>query len=107
MQILLNEKEQQLFDDCVRLNGLNNQIEQYLEECLEGALAARKYFRAVKHGTASEVSQRLLELESEIADTTIMSAQLRQVMHTEGIDNEITRKLARQQVRIDNKKHND
>lgn len=107
MQILLNEKEQQLFDDCVRLNGLNNQIEQYLEECLEGALAVRKYFRAVKHGTAAEVSQRMLELESEIADTTIMSAQLRQVLHTEAIDKEITRKLARQQIRIDNKKHND
>lgn len=107
MEFNLTPNEELLFKDCIRYNGIENQIEQYLEECIEGALACRKYFRALKHGTTQEVQQRMAELESEIADTAIMSVQLRQALNTDRIDAEIFRKLTRQQTRIDNKKHND
>jgi hypothetical protein len=105
MRVMLTDKEEILFSDSAKLYGIENQLHQYSEECLEAALAVRKYLRAVKNGDEAEIKRRKAELQSEIADTTIMSAQVATFFNSFGaIDQQIIYKIDRQVDRVDTAK---
>lgn len=101
MEIILNPQEKKLYKDSSDLYGGVSQLEQYAEECLEAALAVRKYIRALKSKNESDIDQKRKELISEVADTTIMSTQARLILNPEGVDNAINFKITRQRDRVD------
>lgn len=100
MNIQLTNPEISLFALSNRLYGDVMQLEQYAEECLEAALAVRKYIRALRHGSTDEIVQRHKELIDEIADTTIMSAQARYILDESAVDIAIDEKTSRQIDRV-------
>lgn len=103
MEVVLTQDEQKLFTNCVAVYGLDNQLEQYAEECLEAALAVRKYFRTKKSGNQDKIEDALEDLEGEIVDTTIMSLQLKTAFVEKSIFEKIwQRKITRQIGRVKN-----
>lgn len=89
MNVQLNNKEQLLFRDCIEVYGLQRQLDQYIEECLEGGLAARKYIRALETGDESKIIEAKKELLGELVDTSIMSQQIKQHFILVDINNDI------------------
>jgi hypothetical protein len=76
MIVSLNTKEKKLYQDCVNVYGVEAQLDPFAEECLEAALAVRKYFRAKKYGTEEDIITARKELFGEIVDVSNMSIQM-------------------------------
>lgn len=104
MLIQLNQQEQILFDDCVKLNTISSQQRQYNEELGEAVVALAKYQRALEWGTPEEIEQALIEWKGEMADNIIMQLQMAHIYGMDDVLAIVQRKLTRQQQRIDNKK---
>lgn len=104
MLIQLNQQEQQLFDDCVKLNTVQSQMRQYNEEAAEGLLALAKYQRALEWGTKEEAEEALKEWKKEMADNIIMNLQMAHIFGMDDVLATVEYKLQRQQQRIDRKK---
>lgn len=85
MKVILTPEEEKLFSDCISVYGLENQLGQYIEECLEGALAARKFLRISKNPkvTTAEFIDAKVELLKELVDTSIMSEQIKRAFDSE------------------------
>lgn len=104
MDIILSQAESKLYLDCIDVYGLDNQLEQYAEECLEAALAVRKYLRAKRSDDEEKLKEAVKELNGEIVDTTNMSLQMRKSFINRDAFNEIwKRKIDRQIWRVQNK----
>lgn len=104
MQIVLTPIEEQLFRDCLIAHGTDSQLEQYAEECIEAALAVRKFIRAKKAMDHEQIKQRRKELCGEIIDTTVMSIQMKLTMMEEEDFNELwSYKINRQIYRVNKK----
>jgi NTP pyrophosphatase (non-canonical NTP hydrolase) len=104
MILQLNQQEQLLFDDCVKLNTVSSQMRQYNEELGEAVVALAKYQRALEWGTPEEIEQTLKEWKGEMADNIIMQMQMAHIFGMDDVLEIVQRKLTRQQTRIDNKK---
>jgi hypothetical protein len=104
MQVTLTPEEIKLYNDCIEIYGLDNQLEQYMEECIEAALAVRKYFRAKKSGDQEKITESMANLRSEIVDTTNMSIQMKiSLMNPETFNHVWNHKITRQIGRVKNK----
>lgn len=104
MIIVLTDKTEKLFNDCVAVNGITSQTRQYYEELGEVTVALAKWQRAQEWGTPEEVEQKRKELLSEIADNIIMGCQFAQILGLDEVTEFIKSKLERQQTRIDKAK---
>lgn len=104
MDVVFSRNESKLYTDCIEVYGLDNQLEQYAEECLEAALAVRKYLRAKRSGDSEQLEKAINDLNGEIVDTTNMSLQMRKSFMNRETFNEIwKRKIDRQIWRVQNK----
>lgn len=104
MEILLTPEEQKLNLDCVTVYGPDNQLEQYAEECIEGALAVRRFLRAKKSMNHEDIKEKRKELLSEIIDTLNMSIQMKLSMMNDDAFNELwSYKINRQIDRVNKK----
>lgn len=104
MKIELLPHEEKLFRDCIVIYGPDKQLEQYAEECLEAALAVRRFLRAKQSNDITEIKEKLKELYGEIIDTTVMSIQMKNVLLNEDQFDEIWNyKVNRQIKRVEKK----
>lgn len=101
--IAFTEDQEKVFTDAIEAYGTESQLDQLQEECIELALAIRKYKRAIKEGVISKMKERRAELASEIADVIIMTNQalLMPLFSSEEIQQEVNFKIRRQRNRID------
>lgn len=76
MKLVLTPAEEELYAKCVDVYGINNQLEQFEEECAEAILAVRKYFRALKSDDLERINSALSDLFGEIVDVSNMSSQM-------------------------------
>lgn len=104
MKTILTSKEEDLFLDCTMLYGGHAQLEQYAEECMEGALAVRKFLRAFKAGDEKAIKKAHIDLLGEIADTTIMSKQAALILGDDPVTIIIDEKIDRQVKRVESAK---
>lgn len=104
MKIILSKTEKKLFRDCIVVYGTDAQLEQYAEECLEAALAVRRFLIAKKRGDITNIKEQRKELYGEIIDTTVMSIQMKQAMMEQSQFDEIWNfKINRQIERVQKK----
>ena len=89
MHVILTPEEDKLYINCIQAYGIDAQLEQYAEECLEAALAVRKYLRAKKSKDHKKLISTSEELCGEIIDTMNMSIQMKLAMMDYNSFNEI------------------
>lgn len=106
MNTELTPQERNLFINCIAIYGLPAQLEQLIEECLECALAARKYMRASQSlaVTPSNIDEARNHLLEELVDISIMAEQIKRGFskHSQMIDVIHTAKIERQIKRLEN-----
>lgn len=68
-----------LYQEVVKKWGEKSQLGMAQEEAAELIQAISKYNRAVQFGSTSDVSKRIEELASEVADVSIMLEQIIQI----------------------------
>lgn len=102
MELKLNKSTTQLFDDCIKVNGVPSQIRQYYEELGELTMTIAKYQRAIESGDAKSIEDWRKELISEIADNLIMGMQFAYILGLEKVSRKVDFKLLRQHHRINN-----
>lgn len=108
MKIILTPEEEKLYIDCVMGYGSDAQLEQYAEECIEAALAVRKFLRQKKYGgdDSEKIKQRRVELIGEIIDTLNMSIQMKKIFcDDDTFDKEWNFKIERQIQRVSKTLH--
>lgn len=104
MKVTLLPHEEKLLRDCIVIYGTDKQLEQYAEECLEAALAVRRFLRAKQSGDITDIKEKRTELLGEIIDTTVMSIQMKNSMMEEDQFEEIWNyKINRQIKRVEKK----
>lgn len=92
----MTKKEQKkVMAKAIERYGVDAQLNTAIEECAELIVAMRHYLRGRESG--------LSELYGEIADVTIVLAQLRLMLSESTIDNAIDWKLRRLKHRLEGK----
>ena len=84
--------------------GLENQLEQAIEEASEFILAAQKFKRNRKSGEISKSTETRMNLIEETADLIVMMEQMRIYLGRSAVDKQIEYKIERQIDRIKNKR---
>lgn len=80
--------------------GLENQLEQAIEEASEFILAAQKFKRNRKSGEISKSTETRMNLIEETADLIVMMEQMRIYLGRSAVDKQIEYKIERQIDRI-------
>lgn len=87
-------KAKLLYERAIGKWGYQAQLEMAMEECLELALAIRKFLRDGKGNEYKAV-------EEEIADVEVMMAQMRLIFNAKNISRIKARKIKRLQGRLE------